>query len=598
MESVIECIVCLEHYNSFEKLPLILTCGHTLCKECILRMNSGCLSIKCPIDRKIETKNSKQLTVNYAILQILNLHRSGIPSRENCIIHSQPITMICKTCSSNCCYKCIRSHSGHDVYDADHPVILNEIENNIKKVGNKIEDGLDTAVRSCERIKKELRELNSCRNKLKSEINTTYDYFIKQVEAKRKESLEMLENKFRDKEEFLNSCFSEAEVHVKHYENYDKDMDIIRKQSKDKKFVDRAVTSSNMLKKMLLIQYPTVRDINNCNLRLGLDTFSISAFQIPTIKVVDFSPAEVLEKTYFLELEELQNNYSIYQKLSPEQKLSFEISCSSLFIMTQSNSLNIAKLHLLNYCCWEILQQDYNNINENLRRNIFEKAGLPRSSLKLDYSSSIELLSKIRTVKAIIYSLQKLKEKQWEEALSTIHCVIMRENSYELAEEYLQVILLRICSYSFTLIKSYQVIDSLTIVQLLKNYLKFHFLPSNIIYKQIVTSLKHSYNYVKNSLSEFFFPFFQQRYTSYINELEQESSEMIIYEYPPELQYMFSLLTEDSVRFWKDKELAQNFVEKFQNFKEECSQWFQALALIRDRGDVLSEEEIIVLERS
>ena len=598
MESVIECIVCLESYNSFDKAPIILNCGHTLCKDCIIKMSQNGLSIRCPIDRKIEVKNLKQLSINYAILQMLNVQKNGTPSKESCIIHSFPITMICKTCSSNCCYKCIRSHSNHDIYDVDHPIILNEVENNIKRIGNKIEDSLENANRSCERIKKEIRELEVSKNKLKNEINITYDYFIKQVEARRKESLELLENRHRDKEEFLNSCYIEAELHLKHYENYNKDIDLLRKKIKDKCFIDRAVTCSNMIKKMQMIKNPNVRDINTVNLRLGLDTSSASVFQISTLKVLDYSPAEILEKSYFLELEDLQNNYSIYQSLSIEYKLSLEISCSSLFVYIHSESLNLAKLYLLNYCCWEILQQDYLNVNESLRKSIFERADIPKNNLKLDYSLSLSLLSKIRYAKGLIFAIQKINDNQWEDALCTLHCIIMRENTFFLAEEYLQVLLLRLCSYSFANIKAYQVIDSLPLVLLIKQYLKYHFLPSSIIYQQVVSSLKYAYTYVKTNMPDFFFPFFHQRYSTYLADLELNSSEKIQIEYPHELQYTFTLLTEDSVRFWKDKDLSNNFSHKFQQFKKKYSPWFQALALIRERNGILLESEIIVLERS
>lgn len=598
MESIIECIVCLENYNSLEKLPLILTCGHTLCKECVTKINATSSVIKCPIDRKTEPKASKQLTVNYAILQVLNLHKSGIPSREICSLHSQAITLICKTCNTNCCYKCIRTHSGHDVYDADHPTILSEIENNVNKLTKKVDEGLDTSNRACERIKKELRELSSSRNKLKGEINSAYDYFIRQVEVKRKESLDSLEVKFKDKEEFLNSCYCEAEMHVKHYEGYQKEMELIKKQLKEKNFVDRAVTCTGMMKKMLVIQYPNVRDINNNNLRLGLDKSSISSFQIPVFQVSDYSPAEILEKTYFIELEELQRNYSIYQKLTNEHKLSLEISCSSLFAMTQSETLFQAKLHLLNYCCWEILQQDYTSLNEGLKNSILEKAGLSKLATKIEYKLSSELLSKIRYIKGLIWALGKVAEKQWEDALLTLHCIIMKEIQYDLAEEILQVVLLRMCTFSFTSIKAYQVIDSLPIVQLITKYVKFHFLPDNVLYKQVVFHLKYAFLYVKNSLPDFFFPFFQQRYSNCLNDLENSQNEMINFEYPPELQYHFSLLNEDSVKYWKNKELGQKFVDSFQNFKEECSAWYQALILIRERKDVLEEAELLVLERS
>lgn len=598
MESVIECIVCLECYNSFEKLPMILSCGHSLCKECAMKMSENSLHMKCPIDRKIEPKTPKQLAINYAILQMLNLQKTGVPAKEICLVHSYPITMICKTCSSSCCYKCIRSHSNHDIFDADHPIILNEIENSIKKLGVKVGDGLENSNRSCERIKKELRELAASRNKLQNEISSTYDFFIKQVESRKKESLEILEKRYREKEEFLNSCYAESELHVQQFESLNKDMELIRKKSKDKSSIDRAVTCTNMIKKLMLVQYPQMRDINSTKLRLGLDTSSISAFQIPTIKVAEFSPAEVLEKTYFLELEELQTNFAVYQKLNIEQKLSLEISCSSLFVLIQSNSINIAKLHLLNYCCWEILQQDYNNISESLRRGIFEKAELPKNSPKLTFSASADLLSKIKYVKGLMFALQKIHDLQWEDALRTLHCIIMKETYYSIAEEYLQVVLLRMCSYSFSNIKAYQVIDSLPIVQLITQYVKYHFLPSHVVYQQVVSSLKYAYDFVKNNLPDFFFPFFQQRYMNCLVDLELISSERLQIEYPHELQYIFTLLTEDSVRFWKDKDLTHTFVHKFQMFKEECSPWFQAITLIKERKGILLESELIVLERS
>ena len=174
----------------------------------------------------------------------------------------------------------------------------------------------------------------------------------------------------------------------------------------------------------------------------------------------------------------------------------------------------------------------------------------------------------------------------------------MKEYNYFLAEEYLQVLLLRMCSYSFATIKVYQVIDCLPLVLLIKQYVKYHFLPSSVIYQQVVASLRYAYLYVKNNLQDFFFPFFQQKYSSYLADLEVISSEKLNIEYPHELQYSFSLLTEDSVRFWKNKELAQSFVDKFQQFKEECSPWFQALNLIRERKGILMDSELIVLERS
>ena len=52
------------------------------------------------------------------------------------------------------------------------------------------------------------------------------------------------------------------------------------------------------------------------------------------------------------------------------------------------------------------------NINENLRKTIFEKAGMPKNIPNIDYSITSELLSKIKYAKGIIFAVQKIHDKQ------------------------------------------------------------------------------------------------------------------------------------------------------------------------------------------
>jgi hypothetical protein len=37
MESTFNCNVCLERFNEFDHVPYILGCGHTFCKQCLLK---------------------------------------------------------------------------------------------------------------------------------------------------------------------------------------------------------------------------------------------------------------------------------------------------------------------------------------------------------------------------------------------------------------------------------------------------------------------------------------------------------------------------------------------------------------------------------
>ena len=79
MENIIECSICLEKYDKKEKLPRILTCGHTFCTSCLIKIkekNKPDNKIKCPLDLKIEYDKSKieEIPINRVIVDLLDLN--------------------------------------------------------------------------------------------------------------------------------------------------------------------------------------------------------------------------------------------------------------------------------------------------------------------------------------------------------------------------------------------------------------------------------------------------------------------------------------------------------------------------------------------
>lgn len=61
LESFLECSVCLEHFNDGNQTPIVLGCGHTFCKTCVLRIYDG-FRCQCPncrtfIAGRPETRN-------------------------------------------------------------------------------------------------------------------------------------------------------------------------------------------------------------------------------------------------------------------------------------------------------------------------------------------------------------------------------------------------------------------------------------------------------------------------------------------------------------------------------------------------------------
>jgi hypothetical protein len=84
MENILDCAICLEHYDNKEKMPRILRCGHTFCTRCLTSLtkvnnsepNINTNHIKCPLDKQIGHSNLKieEIPINrYLIIKLNNL---------------------------------------------------------------------------------------------------------------------------------------------------------------------------------------------------------------------------------------------------------------------------------------------------------------------------------------------------------------------------------------------------------------------------------------------------------------------------------------------------------------------------------------------
>ena len=73
MSKVTECSICLERYNTKNKTPKILHCGHTFCKECLYNSKKKSNNIlSCPICRKKELfEDIEDLSTNRVIYDLL-----------------------------------------------------------------------------------------------------------------------------------------------------------------------------------------------------------------------------------------------------------------------------------------------------------------------------------------------------------------------------------------------------------------------------------------------------------------------------------------------------------------------------------------------
>jgi hypothetical protein len=91
------CAYCFSHFDLDSKLPILLSCSHTFCKECVLLLNE--ILRYCPLDKTLLTYRTD--TLNEEILNQLKFL---------CQDHNKPFIGICESCFVFICSICKENH--------------------------------------------------------------------------------------------------------------------------------------------------------------------------------------------------------------------------------------------------------------------------------------------------------------------------------------------------------------------------------------------------------------------------------------------------------------------------------------------------------
>ena len=127
------CPICFDHYNDKEKIPRILTCGHTFCQHCLMDLRTSNI-LTCPTCRNYFSPDVKQLIKNFTILDYLYSEKhvtqqeeekknEELPTEKFCPKHPNKKTKyFCENDHINICSKCIvQDHKGHRICDKGEP---------------------------------------------------------------------------------------------------------------------------------------------------------------------------------------------------------------------------------------------------------------------------------------------------------------------------------------------------------------------------------------------------------------------------------------------------------------------------------------------
>lgn len=82
---LISCEKCEEEFNQEHKIPLILPCGHTICRKCIESIMSKLGYVRCPIDAKRHYNDIKHFPKNLNLISLIEKHSKDWIDRSNII---------------------------------------------------------------------------------------------------------------------------------------------------------------------------------------------------------------------------------------------------------------------------------------------------------------------------------------------------------------------------------------------------------------------------------------------------------------------------------------------------------------------------------
>ena len=181
-ENIYKCPNCNQNYSiDNNKIPLILPCGHIICKKCLIEISNLNQFISCPIDTKIFTQEIYTFKIFQPFLQ--KIQKKNELKEFICSIHNdKKIKYICEYDNETFCSKCLINHNQHPHkilnFEPNKERINNEIEIVYKQI-NLLKEEFNSKNKKLDEFQNVLKKkLEEETFKLKNEIKTIINSFI------------------------------------------------------------------------------------------------------------------------------------------------------------------------------------------------------------------------------------------------------------------------------------------------------------------------------------------------------------------------------------------------------------------------------------
>ena len=176
MESLNKCQCCEEHFDKGKHLPLLFSCGHFFCKDCIQQFFSSDQGISCPSDGVVAQTINELEVLKKLVDEDKKTEQITFSNDDAyCSIHkNQKLThFIEETRELICVYCAVNKMRSNPKFT------IKEISEKCKEYADELEILTKNHQKFADTLQDVLNEINSNKVKEEKKINSLYDQMIK-----------------------------------------------------------------------------------------------------------------------------------------------------------------------------------------------------------------------------------------------------------------------------------------------------------------------------------------------------------------------------------------------------------------------------------
>ncbi len=83
----LKCLNCSSFLNNNSNAPIILNCGHTICKKCLENIFKRMFYVKCPFDNQKFFYELNNYPINYMALEYVEKYTKEIQKKSKILFH-------------------------------------------------------------------------------------------------------------------------------------------------------------------------------------------------------------------------------------------------------------------------------------------------------------------------------------------------------------------------------------------------------------------------------------------------------------------------------------------------------------------------------